>query len=41
MNRWKVGAAQYCETNTRNFGEHITVKPGAELILTLDENLEL
>ena len=41
MNRWKIGAAQYCETNTRNFGEHITVKPGAELILTLDENLEL
>ena len=41
MNRWKVGAAQYCETNTRMFGNHITIMPGAELMLILDENLEL
>ena len=41
MNRWKVGAAQYCETNTRMFGNHVLIKPGAELILILDDNLEL
>lgn len=41
MNRWKIGATQYCETNTRVFGTHITVKPGAELILVLQDNLEL
>ena len=41
MNRWKVGAAQYCPTNTRMFGNHVIIKPGAELMLVLDENLEL
>lgn len=40
MNRWKIGATQYCETNTRVFGTHITIKPGAELILVLQDNLE-
>ncbi len=41
MNRWKVGAAQYCETNTREYGRHTIVRPGAELILVLQENFDL
>ena len=41
LTKWKVGAAQYCETNTRHFGTHTIVKPGAELILILQDNLDL
>ena len=41
LTKWKVGAAQYCETNTRQFGVHTVVKPGAELILILQDNLDL
>ena len=41
LTKWKVGAAQYCETNTRQFGAHTIVKPGAELILILQDNMNL
>ena len=40
MNKWKIGAAQYCETNTRQYGTHILVRPGTELVLILQENLD-
>lgn len=41
LTKWKVGAAQYCETNTRQFGTHTIVKPGAELFLILQDNFDL
>ncbi|MBQ7450507.1 hypothetical protein IJS77_03745 [bacterium] len=41
MNRWKIGASQYCETNTRMYGVHTTIRPGAELLLVLQENFDL
>ena len=41
ITRWKVGAAQYCETNTREYGFHTIVKSGAELILVLQDNFDL
>ena len=41
MTKWKVGAAQYCETNTRQFGTHTIIKPGAELFLILQDNFDL
>lgn len=41
LTKWKVGAAQYCATNTREFGTHVTVKPGAELFLILQDNMDL
>ena len=41
MTKWRVGAAQYCETNTREFGQHTIVKPGAELFVILQDNLDL
>ena len=41
LSKWKVGAAQYCETNTRQFGVHTVVKSGAELFLILQDNFVL
>ena len=41
LTKWKVGAAQYCETNTRQFGTHTVVKPGAELFIILQDNFDL
>ena len=41
LTRWKVGAAQYCETNTRQFGTHTVVMPGAELFIILQDNFDL
>lgn len=41
LTRWKVGAGQYCETNTRQFGTHTVIKAGAELFLILQENFNL
>lgn len=40
-NKWKIGVGQYCETNTREFGVHTTVKSGAELFVILQNNLDL
>ena len=41
LTKWRVGAAQYCETNTRQFGAHTIIKPGAELFLILQDNFVL
>ena len=41
LTKWRVGAAQYCETNTRQFGVHTVVKPGAELFIILQDNMNL